>query len=511
MATKLDAPLPPSPSQGRKAVGHPVDVASGAFFCAWHDIEIEGYAPLIFRRYFNTGLTNEREAGFGPGWTHNFASSLSETADGFRMRDHNGGVINFFKDANAPLASILNHTAGMELRREGDGLVVYHWHGWRTTVEKLWFQRLPSGQFRLVRISPPSGFGLALHYDSQGRLSIVAQMIEGRRISLRYNERGLASELLLASPSSGERSFATYRYDQLDRLIEVRDASGAPLRYAYDRAGRIITEETRSGAVFQMRYDLNGRCVNTRGSDGYHECRLQYSLEGRLTLVTNSLGDVTAYELNASGQVLAERHANGAVRSTRYDEFGRIEEQVDPVGRVTRYGYDGNSNTVSVVYPSGVTIESAYDDNPSADSSSARQVHVALYLREWPPHHGDRSQGCGETLRLRRTRGFPNLIFEPSGNTVRIVPSEDWSRLRISDDYGLDREEQYNDLMLLTRLTEPDGNSYRFDYDVLGRVVRVTYPGSPPKEYAYDATGCLAAQTDEDGHILHLRHNRSGC
>src|SRR5262245_48519781 len=249
------------PRQGRRAVGHPVDVASGTFFSAWHDIEIAGQVPLILRRYFSTGLIDESSGAFGPGWTHNFAIALSETASAFALRDQNGAIVRFERPEGGKGASILNEAASMELRAEGDFYCVYHWHDWRTDVERLWFARTPTGHLRLERVSPPSGFGLTLSYDSQGRVSTVAQMIERRRISFRYNEAGLITELLVESPFSAPRLFATYRYDSQARLVEVRDAVGAPIRYAYDRAGRILTETARSGASFQMRYDGRGQCV----------------------------------------------------------------------------------------------------------------------------------------------------------------------------------------------------------------------------------------------------------
>ena len=397
----------------------------------------------------------------------------------------------------------------MELRREGDAFCVYHWHDWKTTVEKLWFYRLPNGQFRLERISPPSGFGLVLDYDLEGRLSSVAQMIEGRRISFRYNKRGLVSELVLVCSFSSGRLFATYLYDEQDRLIEVRDATGAAMRYEYDWEGRMVSEVTRSGAVFQMIYDLNGRCVNTRGKDGVHDCRLQYAVDARVTLVTNSLGDLRAYEFNGSGQVLTEKRSNGAIQTTYYDELGRIVEEVDPLGRSTKFRYDEYSNTAAVVYPSGLTLEAHYDrDHQPIFLRQGRSIWRFVYadgqlITVVDPRRVEAHYGYDK-------RGFPNSLTEPSGNTVRIVADEAFARIRVSDEYGVDREENYDDLMRVVSVIEPDGTTYHFEYDLQGRLVQATVPSSPPKEYTYDATGYLATTTDEDGHTLRLFHDPHG-
>lgn len=504
-----ERPLEPLHLAGSKAVGHPVDVASGVFFLAWHDVEVGGYAPLVLRRYYSTSLGNESAARLGPGWTHNFALRLSESPAGYALEDQNGSVIPFPLPEDRTAGTILNAASSMELRVEGEWLCVYHWHDWKTSVEKLWFRRSPTGTFRLERISPPSGFGLVLSYDRAGALQRVEQMIERRRLTFAYNDRGLLSDLLVGSPASPDRRVASYSYDREGRLAEVRDAIGAPIRYAYDGQGRMATEVARSGAVFHMRYDANDRCVETRGSDGYHATRLQYAAGGRMTLVTNSLGALTTYEVNERGQVLREMRPNGGVFEIRYDELGRIVEEVDPLGGSTRYRYDENSNTASVAYPSGLTMEAHYDRD-----------HQPILFRQgdstWRFTY-DRGQLVsiveprGTERRYRYDgRGFLVAITEPTGNTLRIEPDEGWSRVRFSDDYGFDREDHYNELMHLTQRVEPGGGVYRFEFDEVGRIVGAAVPGSPPKRYEYDATGYLASATDEDGYTVRLRHNPHG-
>jgi RHS repeat-associated protein len=495
--------------QGRVAVGHPVDVASGTFFCAWNDVEVGGYAPLVLRRYYSTGLRMQSLAGLGPGWTHNFAMSLARTPEGYLFRDQNGGVIEFEQSTADPPERILrNAAASMELRLEAEAARIYHWHDWKTAVEVLRFARI--GQlFRLEAIAPPSGFGLALQYDESGRLASVAQVIEGRRLQFHYDEPGRLVEVRLHTQRNAGRVVAAYQYDESGRLGAVMDALSAPIRYGYDPEGRIIEEATRSGAVFAMRYDREGRCVSTRGRDGHHACKLQYALDGRLTLVTNSLGAVTAYELNGSGQVVRERRSDGASFSIRYDESGRIVEEEDPFGAVTRYEYDEASNTRKVVYPSGLEMHATYDED-----------HQPLMVRQ-----GDRTwqfryarglltavtdpRGAQRQYRYDR-RGYLNTIVEPSGNTLKVEADADFTHVMIRDGLGIDRQQHYNDLMHVTQIVEPDGGIYRFEFDALGRLVSAAAPGSQPRAYAYDSTGYLSSATDPAGFSTKLRHNVYG-
>jgi RHS repeat-associated protein len=497
------------PVQGRRAVGHPVDVASGVFFLAWHDVEIGGQAPLVFRRYFSTTLTRDAAAGLGPGWTHNFALVLAESTDGYLLRDQNGSIIQFPVHTHWPAVPIINAASSMELRREGEWFCVYHWHDWRTAVEKLWFRRSSDGGFLLERISSPAGFGLVLSYDPGGRLIAIMQMVEGRRISLIYDNRGFVAELRLASWGTPERTVATYGYDQRGRLVAVRDAVGASMGYAYDPEGRMVAEYARSGAVFTMRYDSQGRCVETRGTDGHHATHLQYAPSGITTLVTDSLGNVTVFELNADGQVLRETRPDGGVLAIRYDALGRIVEEVDALGGATQYRYDERSNTASVVYSKGLTMEMQYDgDHQPLIVRQGESTWRFTYARGQlvavvDPWGTERRYGYD-------ARGFLSMVIEPTGNVVRIEPDEGWSRIRFFDDYGFEREEHYNDLMHITRRVEPDGGIYRFDFDEMGRLVQASLPGLPLKRYTYDAGGQLASATDEDGYTTHLSHNNHG-
>ncbi len=372
----------------------------------------------------------------------------------------------------------------------------------------MWFRRLPTGTYLLDRVTLPSGFGLQLGYDPAGRLVTVTQMVERRRMTLVYNERHLLGDLILSSPSTPDRRIASYRYDEHGRLVAVRDALENTRGYAYDAANRMTTENGQSAGVFRMRYDKQGRCVETRGADGYHLCRLTYT-PANVTLVTDSLGALTAYELNGRGQVLKETHADGGVRSTIYDELGRIAEEVDPLGGVTRYSYDANGNTAAIVYPTGVTMTWQY--NAEHQPILFRQ-DASIWKLKYSRGHliSVTDPRDVETRYLYDNRGFINAVIEPSGNTLRSEVDPAWTRVRYTDDFGFEREEHYNDRMDIVQRTEPDGGVHRFEFDDAGRIVRAQAPGSQPRSFNYDHAGFVSAVTDSDGYLWRFRHNAHG-
>ena len=114
---------------GHIRVGHPVDVATGEQFTAAHDVELAGISPLIFRRVYSTNYLTRPAGVLGPGWAHAFEASLTRDLDGYVFQGHDGDHVEF-TDLHGALASgadgasLTEAAASMELRREGEHLVV---------------------------------------------------------------------------------------------------------------------------------------------------------------------------------------------------------------------------------------------------------------------------------------------------------------------------------------------------------------------------------------------------
>ena len=71
--------MPNETSPGRSSavtVGHPVDVATGAVYVAWHDFEFLGRTPLIWRRFYSTA--NGARSPLGLGWTSEYFRHLEQ-------------------------------------------------------------------------------------------------------------------------------------------------------------------------------------------------------------------------------------------------------------------------------------------------------------------------------------------------------------------------------------------------------------------------------------------------
>ena len=343
---------------GRVLTGHPVDVASGVQFSAAHDVEVWGNVPLIWRRIYSTALLQRSPSILGQGWTHMFEMTLVRDLDGYTFTGHGGEQVPFddFPGVLEAGGGLVNLGNCMELRREGERYAVYHWHDLDSDVQKFLFRDQGEKLMVLDAVEQPSGHGLKMRYDGDGRLHTITQFPERRQLFLEYNQRGFLLHLYIAAPSRvgvAPHRITKYEYDTTDRLVAVYDALGLPTQYVYDAANRLVCEISRAGARYDMRYDARGRCVETTGQNGYGFRSFEFDDSNRITRVSDSFDLHTHYHYNAGGQVELEVRPNGAAYSTKYDELGRKVASIDPLGATTKYDYCDRGNLIATTRPNG--------------------------------------------------------------------------------------------------------------------------------------------------------------
>nr|BDT35520.1 DUF6531 domain-containing protein [Myxococcus sp. MH1] len=500
---------------GRRAVGHPVDVASGVQFTAAHDVEIWGTVPLIFRRTYSTDLLDQPASILGRGWLHNLDARLSRDLEGFRFVGH-GGLEVFFDDPSGRLdtgASLFNLGDSMELRREGDRLVVYHWHDLETDVQRYVFSADDGDPMLLRALEIPSGHGLLLKYDRAKRLTSVTQSAERRAVHLKYDASGRLAMLQLAMPGADAPppvTVARYVYDARDRLVAVHDAADVPMTYGYDAEDRLTEERNRAGGAYFMKYDAQGRCIEAAGEGGYNLRRFQYDAVARLTQVTDSLGHVTAYQYNARGQVEREILPNGGIRATEYDEHGRPVVEVGPAKDVTTYVYDDRGDVATKLWPDGTTTRFEYDEHHQAVSitESGGAVWRMRYERGALVHVLEPLGG--ERLYVRDANNDVVAIHTPGGNRILVSRDPSWTETRLSDGYGLIERRRLDARLNPTEIEDASGALLRLRYDVLGRLVQVEQPDGATERMTYDAEGLLTRRVDGAEYVHRLEHSAFG-
>lgn len=498
--------------QGRVAVGHPVDVASGVLFNVFTDFAVPGLLPLTFQRFYSTGLLgNQTQEPLGPGWRHAFMHELRQTLEGFAYVDATGAEYSLEDSAGVfdSTGLLVVPACQMELRGHRDELTLRLYGS--STPQWLWrFQRRSKDtRYTLVSIELNPRVKVKLDYDGHGLLTRITQTRSGRSLRLGYNSaRRLTSVSFEGNPVELVSRFG---YDARGFLSRVVDRVGEVSAFEYDARGRMLSEARCNGSVYTFRYDAEGRCVHASGANRHEERSIQYDSQRRMTRVADSHGHITTYEYNVAGQVTGILTPLGGKSAFEFDELGRITTSVSANKRRSTTEYDAQGRICAVSLPDGSKQHLTYNEQH-------RPVRMTDgYGKEW------------------------RFDFDADGHRVRTVDSRggEWHYRYTSygelesvrGPEGSEDRRNYDGHGNLATLINPDGRSWRVEYDVYSRpvvqmdpaggITRRVYdkagnlseleaPDARRWRYAYDSGGKCISNRGPDGSVTRMRYNACG-
>jgi len=131
------------------------------------------------------------------------------------------------------------------------------------------------------------------------------------------------------------------KYDKLDRLRMVTDATGFNTYFVYDKVGRLVAEVDHRGGLTEYRYDAGNRRVATTRY-------IHAVASANLTLLANPDSTVEMSSLRPALFFL------DVSNWTTYDQEGRVTSTMD--GTVRTYEYDASGRLVkTVAYYNGLS------------------------------------------------------------------------------------------------------------------------------------------------------------
>jgi RHS repeat-associated protein len=508
---------------GKVAVGHPVDVATGTLFHEFKDHTLQGRAPLVFARRYSTALIHRTGGMFGAGWSSPFEMRIRTDLDGYRLLAEDGETEIPFEDHGDVLKSggtVRSLGAFHELRREKDRLMVTRWDPEVQDVVRFLFRIGRDGEWwPLISRQDVTGYGIDIEHDEAGRIVALRQRREGRGYRLVYSREGRLLEVYV-TPRDGSRTRPTlaggrlvlrYGYDGKGRLAECTDALGQHSSYTYDAEGRMTREVNRAGMAYRFRYDTKGRCVETTGPDDFGLEALRFDDVARITRVSNSLGQVTAYHCNTAGQVETEVSPLGNVTARVYDAEGRLCQVIMPGGATRTRAYDARGDLVQITSPGGMTTTYEYNDDhqvicvidpagnrwPRQLDRSGRLTAVTNPLGETASYHYNAE---GDLVAIVNPAGHRRRFeWDAEGN---LTGATDWVGNRTT--YAYDAEGR------LIAMVDPLGQKTTATLDALGRSREVTLPDGAVRKYGWNAYGQLTAYVAERGAAHRWRYAPCG-
>ena len=316
-----------------------------------------------------------------------------------------------------------------------------------------------------------------------------------------------------AAPAAANRTWTT-AYNPDGQSASVSQPGGINLAYTYNPLGE-ITGESGSGASAQTTaqtfgYDLDGRLTSASapgGTDAY-----TYYANNSLKSASGPSG-TSSYQYNNDGLVSSETDAAGTTAYT-YDGADRLATEADPLtGNTLTYGYNANSQPISIGYSSGATQTLAY--NPvgelASDKITASGTTLASETYGYDSDGNLTSEATGglmtnasttygyneaDQLTSATTGGTPtDYAYDAAGNqtqdggTSYAYNAQDQvtssTAAAGTTDYG------YTLSGALASMTPPGGSAQAYTSDAYGD--QITAPGGIG--YAHDALGRLVTRT----------------
>ncbi|PKM37246.1 MAG: hypothetical protein CVV06_06910, partial [Gammaproteobacteria bacterium HGW-Gammaproteobacteria-10] len=205
----------------------------------------------------------------------------------------------------------------------------------------------------LIESTDANGKITRYEYDSMNRRKAVIDA-NGHRTETRYNLRG---EAISINNANGET--VKSENDAIGRLTKVINPLGFETQYQYDANGNqtcMIDANEHQDSQDPAYQPLN--------DDGCSESR-QYDELNRLVQSKDAQNHITAFAYDLLGNRTEVTDAEGRTTTFRYDDLGRLIEKIDPLietpDRTETYVYDETDNLIEAVDRAGQTVRHSYD------------------------------------------------------------------------------------------------------------------------------------------------------
>ena len=515
---------PPAPPAGPVPVvstaGDPVDLSSGIVAYTAHDIHIRGGRGSVgILRTYRTLSANS--GPFGVGTSHNFSyvlntlAFITNTSPIISMSIPNG---NQFVFTQTPSGTFVNTTVpslrGATLTVSGSLPLILCTLRYANGNQYVFTSFTPGSAYltsivdvkgntttiarnssqaaQVLTVADAVGRTLTFAYDNSNRVIQITDPI-GRAVRYTYNQ----TQNTLASVTDANGGITQYAYDALDNVISVTDARGVVVEQntyqTFD--GRVSQQSLADGGTYQFAYTLLNPGAPTSPV-------LQ-------TVVTDPLGNQTAYRYNPQGFLVSVTDASGQTRvlnrdanhnnlvtsytgsgvcascgntaagdvSFTFDAIGNVLSQTNALGKVTAYTYDARFDKVTTITDAlnhMTTISYDAQGDPLKITDANNHSTSMAY-----DSYGELTQ-----------------ITDPIGSITKIAYDGLGNATSVTNALGNVSKMTFDSVSRLIQRTDALGHSSSTGYDALNRVISQTDPRGNTTSYKFDAVGHLLAVTD---------------
>ncbi|CAN5528881.1 hypothetical protein BH11PLA2_BH11PLA2_49400 [soil metagenome] len=495
---------------------------------------------LVLTRFYDQSISGRFRVGpFGRGWTHNWQiSTTTEPSGNVTLREGDRDSY-FTRLADGSYAGLpgeygtLTLTSGNYRYTTADGTITqFRPDGLLNYREDVKGNRVTAGYdsgLRLTNLTHSSGAIQTLTYNADNRIASLTDS-EGHTVTYSYD----AGNQHLTSYSDLYGTH-TYTYDAgavfpvQHALTSINFSDDTHITHTYDSRGR-LSSTARDGGQQSVTYAYPfGEIRSTTATGGTTIEEL--GLYGRTASVTDPLGRITRFGYDAAGNLTNSNSGGGLVNGFEYDSRGNLVSFNDPAGNKTRYtydsrgdvtsltdalgntttySYDSESNLVSIAYPQGPQQSFTYDGLGNPIGSVNRRGQAIAYTYDSAGRLTHKTSPAGNVSYAYDSAGRLTSSTDSSGTTTYAYNSTD-SLTMVSYPNGKFIQYTLNVIGDRTRSVDSDGFTVNYIYDDLGRLGRVNDGANAPIVlYTRDAAGRVTREDHGNGTATVYAYNLAG-
>lgn len=289
-------------------------------------------------------------------------------------------------------------------------------------------------------------------------------------------------------------------------LVQMSDRAGNTL--SIDADG--IVHSSGRGLAFER--DSAGRITRVTDPMGQAQ-HYRYSAAGDLVSHIDALGNETRYTYNPLHDLLRIDDPLGRpIVRNRYDDQGRLLSSTEPDGRVTTFSYGPDGRRQTVTDSEGgrlVTVADSAGNITEIEDALGGQVFQTFDAA------GNRLSRTDEngntTVWTWDARGNRLSETNPEGETWTWTYDANNNVTSETDPQGRTTTYAYNATGLATRRTNAlDEIDYTLTYDAHGNITSRTDAQGHAEVFTYNAHGDMLTRTDARGHRASYQYDANG-
>jgi RHS repeat-associated protein len=349
---------------------------------------------------------------------------------------------------------------------------------------------------RITTVTAPLGRTTRFGYDTSGKVSSIVNP-KNETTGVLWSADNKVSQV--TEPTG---NFSTYTYNDNGYLTSRTNQEGERTELTYLEQAVDANDTGKHLSLLQTVTRPKGVATDTVPGD--YQWRYAYDGAGNLNTVTDPTGAVTDYDYNLAGSanpgtVSAVHDANGNPPTTfpSYDPSGQPTQVVDPLGNVTRVGYDADGN-----------VTWSQDANHAADSGSDERAYRTFF--DYDSFGRLSRQSTPKSTATERGKlVWSGALFDANDNTVSSFDPH-YGPVTGDPGNGAATVTQFDAMDRPTLITGPDtsvdpaGERLAVVYDAAGRTAKVTKPKGVASAtvddytytFGYDALDRVSTRTE---------------